>query len=80
MLRPWKLYALEVEKRMLGVILMQGEHLEVLRVQPGNHRLLRRGVMFAFWRLGGQSSEPGPAGRGAQCNVLQGTKCGSSVL
>lgn len=74
--------ALEVEKkrRMLGAILRPGEHLESPWGAACKPQAVGKGVMFAFWRLGGRCSGSGPAGRGAQGNVPQGTKSGSSVL
>lgn len=56
---------LKVEKkRMLGIIFMQREHSETLRVQPTNHRSLRQGVMVTF-------SQPA-AGRRVPSARLQG--------
>lgn len=77
MLRPWKLYALEVEKkRLLGVIFLQREHLESPKGAAWKPQATQKGCHVRVLKAGGQSSEPAPAGREAQFNMLQGTKRG----
>lgn len=46
---PWRL---RCRREWLVLFSCEGNIKKVLRVQPGNHRQLRKGVLFAFWRLG----------------------------
>lgn len=46
---PW---SLRRRRECLALFSCRGNLQKVLRVQPGNHRLLRKGVTFAFCRLG----------------------------
>lgn len=83
MLRPWKLYALEDEKRrrILGDILMHKEHLEMPWGAAWKPQAAQKGCQVFILEAGGAClSEPAPAGQAAQVKVLQGTKHGTNIL